>query len=303
MKKISPFFLFLGPLSYLLTAICIAALVAVPVSQLIDAHLGLARIINRISLGLLVLGILPMRKWLGLSLAEMGFSTRLTGFFQQILKGFLIGLIILGIAIATLIYLKVRTVLPALINLPGKLSHELVASLRTGLIVGFLEESLFRGLLFGALLKYGSTIPALTITALFYAAMHFVHGRNLAAPSSEDWTSGLAMVPDALLDLFNATNFDSFLALFSVSVFLSCVRLHVPKGLGFCIGLHTSWVFLLRLTKSFTELAPHPDWGFLVGNYDGIIGYLTGTWLLIISAIYFIFIFSHRNETDPTVDQ
>ena len=250
-----------------------------------------------------MIGIIPMKKWLGLSLAEMGYSTHVRDFFRQIIQGFIIGIIILSIAIVTLIYLKVRTVLPALINLPGKLSHELIASLRTGLIVGFLEESLFRGLLFGALLKYGSTVSAITITALFYAALHFIHGRNLVAPSNIDWASGLAMVPDALLDLFNATHFDSFLALFFVSVFLSCVRLHRPMGLGLCIGLHTSWVFLLRLTKSFTELAPDPDWGFLVGNYDGIIGYLTGTWLLILSSVFFIFIYRNKNKTHSTVDQ
>ncbi len=216
--------------------------------------------------------------FVGISFEEMGFSLQLARFSRQLLAGFLIGLVILGIAIITLMYLKVRTVVPAVINLPGKLSHELLASLRTGLIVGFLEESLFRGLLFGALLKYGSTASALMITGIFYASLHFIHGRHLATSTQLDWTSGVSMVPDALIELFNTTHFDSFLALFFVSIFLSCVRLHNPIGLGYCIGLHASWVFLLRLTKSFTEPTPSEDWGFLVGTYDGIIGYLTGTW-------------------------
>lgn len=295
--------LFIWPLLYLLTAIYIAALVAYPVSQLLDANFGLARIINRITLGLLVLGILPVKKWLGMSFEGMGFSLQLADFSRQLLAGFMIGLLILGIAISTLIYLKVRTVVPAVINLPGKLSHEFYASLRTGLIVGLLEETLFRGLLFGALLKYGSTASALTITAFFYASLHFIHGRNVPAPTHLDWTSGFSMVPDALIELFDTTHFDSFLALFFVSIFLSCVRLHKPIGLGYCIGLHASWVFLLRLTKSFTESTPSEHWGFLVGTYDGIIGYLTGTWLMILAAIFLIFIYPKRKAIQSTIDR
>ncbi len=302
MNKASPILLTLVPLFYLLTAIVIAALIAYPASQLLNADFGLARIINRITLGLLVLGILPMRRWLGLSALEMGFSMRMKSFAGQLIKGFALGLVILGIVIMTLIALKVRTVIPALIDLPGKLSHELFASLRTGIIVAFLEETLFRGLLFGALLKYGTIRSAVLITAVFYASLHFIHGRGVVVPDKIEWSSGISIVPDALIELFNAANFDSFLALFFVSIFLTCARLGTTAGIGYCIGLHASWVFILRLTKTFTAVSPNSDWGFLIGQYDGVIGYLVAGWLFTCSAWFFLFVFPKRNLEDPRIN-
>lgn len=301
MNKASPILLALVPLIYLLAAICIAALIAYPIAQLLDADFGLARIINRITLGLLVLGILPTRGWLGLRAFEMGFTTHTASFAAQLAKGFALGLVILGIIVMTLIALKVRTVLPALIDLPGKLSHELFASLRTGIIVAFLEETLFRGLLFGALLKYGSIRSAMLITAVFYASLHFIHGRSVVVPEKIEWTSGLSMVPDALFELFNVTNFDSFLALFFVSIFLSCVRLGTTAGIGYCIGLHTSWVFILRLTKTFTEVSADSDWGFLIGQYDGVTGYLVAGWLFTCSALFSLFSRPRENSEAPRI--
>ncbi len=303
MNKASPVLLTLVPLIYLLTAIGVAALAAYPISQWLSADFGLARIINRITLGLLVLGILPMRRWLDLSAFEMGFTMRMTTFAVQLTKGFALGLIILGIVITTLIALKVRIVLPALIDLPGKLSHELYASLRTGIIVAFLEETLFRGLLFGALLKYGSIRSAVLITAVFYASLHFIHGRGVSVPEKIEWTSGISMIPDALSELFNVTNFDSFLALFFVSVFLTSVRLGTTAGIGYCIGLHAGWVFILRLTKTFTAVSPNTEWGFLIGQYDGVIGYLVAGWLLAWSALFFLFLRPKGNLETPGVKQ
>ncbi|MEE8514402.1 MAG: hypothetical protein V3S73_06765 [Gammaproteobacteria bacterium] len=41
------------------------------------------------------------------------------------------------------------------------------------------------------------------------------------------------------------------------------------------------------MTKKLTGLDYQSDWGFLVGNYDGIIGYLALGWLAVASLMYY----------------
>ncbi|MGH8499465.1 MAG: CPBP family intramembrane glutamic endopeptidase, partial [Methylococcales bacterium] len=197
-----------------------------------------------------------------------------------------LGTAILGIVAVALIALDVRTVLQSEIDQSERLIHNLSGAIVTGLIVSVLEESLFRGLLFGALMKYGNIRSALLITAFFYAGLHFIGGRGDIPAEELRWTSGLELVPAALLQISSPANLDSFLALFVVSLFLCAVLIETPRGIGYCIGLHAAWVFILKLTKRYTAAVPDSPWGFLVGHYDGVIGYLVLGWLGAITLVY-----------------
>ncbi|MGR9106839.1 MAG: CPBP family intramembrane glutamic endopeptidase [Gammaproteobacteria bacterium] len=274
-------------LAYLAVAITVAALIAYPIHRGLDLPISFPRLVNRLGLGLLIIGIFPARKIIGLSLAEMGFPGSWRSFSVQFGKGFLIGTGILALAILVLIALDVRSVLQTEIDRSDRLFHNLFGAIRTGVIVSILEETLFRGLLFGALLKYGSPRTAFLITAFFYAGLHFIGGHGEIPADALHWTSGLELVPGALFQVFDPANFDSFLALFVVSLFLSLVLVESPRGIAYCMGLHAAWVFLLKLTKRYTEVVPDSPRAFLVGNYDGIIGYLVAGWLLAITLLYY----------------
>lgn len=273
-------------LFYLLGAILIAALLAYPVYNLIDLKLSFPRLVNRLGLGLLLVGILPVCKIAGLSAAEIGFPDNRSTLALQFCKGFLLGTAILGVVVIVLIALDVRTVSPSELSRSGRLGHNLIGALTTGLIVAILEETLFRGFLFGALIKYANIRSALWITAFYYAQLHFISGRGDVVPGELRWTSGLELVPAALLQSFNVANLDSFLALFVVSLFLSAVLIETPRGIGYCIGLHAAWVFILKLTKRYSEVVPDSPWSFLIGHYDGMIGYLVAFWLAAITLVY-----------------
>lgn len=285
-RKYSPWLLFSWALGYLLSAILIAALIAYPVYRLIDLNIAFPRLINRLGLGLMIVGIFPACKVIGLSAREMGFPGNRSAFLSQLGKGFVLGTAILGIVVITLIALDVRSVAQSPFDVPDRFVRHLAGAVATGLIVSVFEESLFRGLLFGAVLKFGTTRAALLITAFFYAALHFISGRGQVPVEELRWTTGPALVPPALLQIFNPANLDSFLALFVVSLFLCAVRIETPRGIGYCIGLHASWVSILKLAKRYTEAVPDSPWHFLVGSYDGVIGYLVTVWLLIITVVY-----------------
>ena len=237
-----------------------------------------------------------MKQRLNLTLSDMGFDRNISTIAKQIATGFVFGLAILGIVVAVLVLLDVRIVLYYLIELPGKLSHEIIASIRSSILVAIAEETLFRGLLFAALLKYGSVPSAVVITGLFYAGLHFMGGHGSAGQEPSSLFSVFQLIPHALSQVFLAENFDSLLALFTVSLFLTTILLVKPSGIGYCIGLHASWVGVIRLTKAFSALAPNdPNWGFLVGSYNGIIGYLAAIWLATLTVIFWAFANNRKN--------
>lgn len=298
-RKYSPWNPFFIALVYLLTAIAIATLLAYPIYLLLDLNIKFPRLINRLTLGILIIGIYPVSKKIGLSAKEMGFAPRFPTLAVQFCKGFVLGTVILGIVVYVLIMLDVRTILQSEIDRPDRLVRNLVGATATGFIVSILEETLFRGLLFGACLKYGNIRSAFLITAFFYAGLHFIGGRGEIPTEELHWTTGFQLVPDALLQIFNLINIDSFLALFSVSLFLSAVLIETPRGIGYCIGLHAAWVFVLKLTKRYTEVVPDNSWKFLVGSYDGVIGYLVCTWLLLLTIFYGLRIRKNFKRTEP----
>jgi hypothetical protein len=110
-----------------------------------------------------------------------------------------------------------------------------------------------------------------------------------------NFSSGFEVVINAFSGLA-LIQIDDFLALLSVGILLALVRLKT-NGLLYCIGLHASWVFLLKTTKQLTDSNPHSDWSFLTGGYDGIIGLLSFAWLSLLSIAYVIYI---NNKPTPS---
>ena len=280
----------LAPLVCLLITASVAALAAYPLSQYFFESVSFPRIVSRLSLAILALSILPLSRSFQLGVAGLGLAPKVSTILIQFLIGFIIGLIILGFVIVITIALDIRTVYTPLFDIPGRITETLLSAIRSGVLVSVLEESLFRGLLLGILLKYGTVRSAVSITGVYYAGLHFVRGAGKIDADETTWSSGFEIIPDAALQIFQMSNFDTFLALFFVNVFLCCLRLYTRTGIGYCIGLHASWVSLIKFTNAFSYVEPEAYWGFLVSQYDGIIGYLVAAWLALLSAGFLFFI-------------
>ncbi len=77
-------------------------------------------------------------------------------------------------------------------------------------------------------------------------------------------------------------HYDSFIALFAVGLFLALVREHTGSiALG--MGMHTGWVFVIKLTKKATETDWQSPYSTLIGHYDGVIGWLATGWIGVIT--------------------
>ncbi|PCI22845.1 MAG: CPBP family intramembrane metalloprotease [Piscirickettsiaceae bacterium] len=284
--KASLFFLL-----YFISAALLAAFIAIPLYQTL--HTGSFEFeswVTRSALLLLVVGIFPTMKWFQLSNHLIGHNLPIKTFLLKSSKAFLVGLIILGVVIFLLVILDLRLIS---INEPIGIKL-LLKALIAGLVVALIEETLFRGLFFSLSKKWHGVITAVIISSFFYALLHFIKPIDHIDSTSIQWFSGLSVILNAFTAVLSLDITD-FLALFSVGVLLAIVR-QQTNTLAYCIGLHASWVFLIKISKELSSNNSNADWGFLTGKYDGVIGLLSFGWISIVILIYVIYIIKSRHS-------
>lgn len=283
--KASVFFIF-----YFLLASFIAAVITYPLFHLINNDsFRFESWVTRSALLLLVLGIIPSVKYFGLSLNSIGYNTSFKLAFKQIIKGFLIGLVILSVVISILLLLDIRV----LANLGDFNTIFALKALLAGVLIALIEETLFRGLFFKLSQRWHNAFAAVIISSFFYAILHFIKPAAHIDQAALNFYSGFEVIVNAFSGLA-LMQIDDFLALLSVGILLALVRLRT-QSLLYCIGLHASWVFLIKTTKQLTDSNPLSDWSFLTGDYDGIIGLLSFAWVMLVSIIYLIYISKKPN--------
>jgi uncharacterized protein len=83
------------------------------------------------------------------------------------------------------------------------------------------------------------------------------------------------------------TLFDSLLALFAVGVLLALVRLRT-RSIAACIGLHASWVCTIAFVREISLVRNDAPAGWLVGSYDGVIGWGAVGWIAVMALAYLV---------------
>jgi len=272
--------LFVAPFAYLLACACAAALLAYPFHFITGDALSFHTLVNRGASLILALGLFPLGRWLGIAKSDLGLATGQGQFFRQVGRGFAFGALMMGVHVMLLLSLEARIVRESGLE-PARIFRMALKGLLIGLAVASIEEPVFRGFLFGSLSRKTTRTKAVLISAFYFAALHFLTTDIRPAAGEVRWNTGLIMVLDAFRHV-SRMQFDSFLALFSAGAFLACVRLLVPaSGLGYCIGLHAGWVFIIKTAKPLTKRAAETHFPDLVSRFDGIIGYLSTAWISV----------------------
>ncbi len=231
------------------------------------------------------LSLFPLMSLLRLSWQDIGFNGK-NPFYRQLRQGMITGLLILGPIIALLYALDIRDLKTDKIWTFVSLLKTLSGAFVTALLISLIEEPIFRGLLLTAIYKRMGLCIALLVSAVYYAGLHFLKTGLHIAYADLNVVSVSALLADALSNPFQWIHLQAFIALFMVGIFLGLVRLRMNLGLGFCIGCHAGWVFLIKMTKSMSDVNVNSDYFFLVSPYDGVIGPLVSIWL--IAAVLFM---------------
>jgi uncharacterized protein len=242
------------------------------------------RVMNRIAMLIAAVGLIVLTRRLGLSNRDaMGYGVPRREFVRQLIIGWLCGLGLMLPLVALLLGLDVREIKP---DFAGNLALIAAGGLMTGLVVAFIEETFFRGVLFTAVARTSGPAAAVIVPSLLYAALHFLGGK-LRVPADEvSWIHGFTVL-SRLFERYTQplTFIDSFAALAMLGVLLAMVRLRTG-AIAACIGLHAAGVCAIAVLREVTRVNPAADYGAIVGTYDGVIGWAALAWFTLIVLVY-----------------
>lgn len=138
----------------------------------------------------------------------------------------------------------------------------------SSIVVPFIEEPIFRGLILGLLLRAGSPFAAILSTSAIFSILHFLKAPDHAA-TAVTWTSGFASVANAFHQFGQPLLLlAGFTTLFLVGWILADARVRT-RSLWLPIGLHAGWIFanaiFNRLARREYEALPWLGRNLLIG--------------------------------------
>lgn len=261
----------------------------------------LRKLMIRLSQILLLLSIFPISKWLGLTKEMLGYAS-FKIMLKQFWRGFGLSLLILLPIFFTLYGLGVHSIDLTKAWSFGWLAKKIGIAFGLALLIGIVEESVFRGLLLTSLRKYLPTFSAVLISSIYYAGLHFLDSKSPVSEEPLTLNGSFELLGEAYHNVFELQEWTAFLALCSVGLFLGVLRSLDKINLAVCIGCHTGWVTLIRISKSTFNADFNSPYVFLISHYDGVIGLLVAGWLVLILAIYFLFTFYTTNSRRENAD-
>ena len=209
------------------------------------------------------------------------------GFFKGLLLGAGIGVASMALVVLVLLVFDVRVARPGVALSPLVLTVILLQSAFAGLMVGFIEETWFRGALQTSIARAGNSAFAIVFISIVYGAMHFVSA-DISIPADEvRWLSGTAVLFTSLHGFRDPAFYDSLFALVAGGLLLGLIRYRTGR-IAECIGVHAGWVMVVKILRQTTYPNSEASWSFMIGSYDGVIGILAGLWFSSLAIAYYV---------------
>jgi membrane protease YdiL (CAAX protease family) len=154
--------------------------------------------------------------------------------------------------------------------------------LATSTVVPIIEETLFRGLILGILLRTGRKYLAAFITSAFFSVLHFLKAPERTS-TVVSWTSGFNSIAHSFNQFSDPILVTAaFTTLFLIGWILADMRLRT-NSLWFPIGLHAGWIFgnglFNRVARRQNVALPWIGKNLLVGLVPLVVCLIT--WILV----------------------
>ncbi|HEV2703019.1 MAG TPA: CPBP family intramembrane glutamic endopeptidase [Steroidobacteraceae bacterium] len=249
------------------------------------ADIPIHRVRDRVAMLLIAAGLwffLP--RWQLATRDVLGYGLPRRIFLRQLSAGFLAALALMLPLVLALLGLAIRV--PGNFTSPAALTGLIGQGLLAGLAVGFIEETCFRGVMYGGIERESGVVLATLLPTVLYAAGHFFGGTLRVPQDQVTFASGFRIVADVFTKFERPLDvLDSFLALCALGVLLSLIRKRTGAIAG-GIGLHAGAVCVIWVMTKSTHVNPGSHWAWLVGDYNGVIGWMACAWICVIAGVY-----------------
>lgn len=154
--------------------------------------------------------------------------------------------------------------------------------LAASVTVPFIEETFFRGIVLGVLLRTGRRYMSILVTSAIFSVIHFLKAPERTS-AIVTWTSGLNSIAHSFEQFGDATMLISaFATLFLIGWILADARV-LTRSLWLPIGLHAGWILgngtFSRVARQEILVLPWLGKNLLVGIVP--LGVACLTWLLV----------------------
>ena len=235
-----------------------------------EVDVPFSRVYNRTAMLFAVLLLVLLRDTLGWRELPRLFSARSGGgAVSQTFAGFLASLLGVGIAVGAALVMGWLA--------PAGSSYEFVAgrtatALVGGLVVAFLEETFFRGLMFVSLAASLGTLRAALASSGAYAMVHLLVSDPALGRQGYSLAAGFAYLGNAVARQIEPASLLPLCGLFLCGLVLA-QSVRRSGALFLAIGLHAGWVFSFQVLRHATRpLGAIPGHSYLATHH-----YLVGT--------------------------
>jgi len=278
------FLLFFG---LMLGALASVAVFTYPAWLLLHPHFDwpFHRIGERIGMLALVIGFILVARRVGLSDKQsVGYALPRPLFVREMLTALVLGVVGMGAIVGIMTALGLLDWTQASTATGGKLAKIIFNRLLSGLAVGFIEETMLRGVMFAAIQRESGTKWAIFLTSVIYAAVHFL-AKYYIPPEQVTSHSGFTL-------LAGMTNWfsrplemaDAYMCLFAVGMVLAIIRAR-RGNIAACIGMHAGWVWVMLIARELTNPVRDQPLSFLLSQFDGFIGWLVFGWTVLMGLV------------------
>ena len=275
---------------FVLVSFMVGSLLGIPIINLVGPNeLITNENIIKFTSFLFAIGLIyPLMRVLGISdWRRIGYVDNSSDSIKKLMQCFFIGIICASPIVIALFMLNIRYLDLHMDRIIAEFPLALVSAIISSFLIGFFEETFFRGILINRPHKESLT-SVIILSSIFYASMHFfspVLQENTPISLSSGFSGYLTALPNLLP---NSTSIDSYACLFILGVLFSLIRIRY-KSIITTIGIHAGLVFSIKMLKHFTDQTPWPynKYSYLVGDYDHVLGYISLIWLTILCVIFY----------------
>jgi membrane protease YdiL (CAAX protease family) len=159
------------------------------------------------------------------------------------------------------------------------------AALLGGLVIGWVEEAIFRGMVLRMFYTATKPLVAVVLSAAIFAAVHFKSvPREFGMPF--EWYSGFLVAGYQSVSVFLTVEAVDFINLFLAGVVLNLVFLRTGSLVG-CMGLHAGWVLVRNIWTKLVEVSDG-DATRIWGTQRIVDGYASLIILAIIAIVLYV---------------